>query len=144
MSNEVTQQIAETFALLEDWEDKYKYLIELGTNLEPLPTEFRCSEYKVAGCTSQVWLKPNLDDDNKLKFMADSDAHTVKGLLFLALSFYNGKTLEEAAHANIVPFLKQLDLNSHISLQRSNGLYAVIEKIKAYITLELEKRKDNV
>lgn len=138
MTTDLTQ-IVETFALLDDWEEKYKYLIELGSYLEPLPVEYRCNSYKVSGCASQVWLVPNITTDKKLNFKADSDAHTVKGLLFLTLTFYNGKTLNQAKQADIKSFLNELELNNHISVQRSNGLNSVITQIKQYIVSKEEK-----
>lgn len=124
-------QIIETFALLDEWEDRYKYLLELGDFLEPLPLALHCSEYKVSGCTSQVWLYPYCEN-NKLIFQADSDAHTVKGLLYIALSFYNGKTAKEIIEEDFQQIMALLDLKDHISVQRSNGLQSVVNQIKLY------------
>lgn len=130
--------ITETFSLLDEWEDKYRYLIELGTNLEPLEPELHCSKYKVSGCTSQVWLYPHWCN-NKLDFKADSDAHTVKGLLCIVLVFYNNKTAQEVLNCDIASLLKQLELSNHISLQRANGVQAVVKQIKCYAKQYLEK-----
>ena len=128
----------ETFSLLDEWEDKYRYLIELGATLEPFKPELHCSKYKVSGCTSQVWLYPDWNN-NKLAFKADSDAHTVKGLLCIALAFYNNKSAQEALDSDISALLKELELSNHISLQRANGLQAVVKQIKYYAKQHIEK-----
>ncbi|MDN5249098.1 SufE family protein [Bartonella sp. TP] len=131
------QTIEENFELLDNWEDRYRYLIELGSYLASMPSEAYSSDYKISGCQSQVWLYPQLKPEphgtQSLNFLGDSDAHIVKGLLYIILTFYNGKTIHEALNANIDPLLQRLDLAAHLSQQRTGGVKAIIKHIKNYI-----------
>ena len=90
-------ELIDNFELLDDWEDKYSYIIELGKNLEPLDEQYRTEEWKVRGCQSQVWLEPLLDN-NKLHFKGDSDAFIVKGLIAIVFMIYSDKTAQETAY----------------------------------------------
>lgn len=134
------EAIEENFELLDNWEDRYSYLIELGGYLAAMPPEACSSDYKISGCQSQVWLYPQLKTKEHgakiLNFLGDSDAHIVKGLLYIILTFYNGKTIEEALTANIEPLLQRLDLTAHLSQQRTGGVRAIIKHIKNYIATQ--------
>lgn len=131
------KEIEDNFILLDMWEDRYGYLIELGGLLVPLPKEAYNSTYKIAGCQSQVWLYPKLrlaeGNMAMLHFLGDSDAHIVKGLLYIILTFYNSKTIEEALTADVMPLLERLGLTAHLSQQRSGGVKAIIKNIHNYI-----------
>lgn len=136
--------IINTFKLLDDWESRYGYLIELGNELEPLDEKFKTSKFKVSGCSSQVWLYPRWTEHNSkevLDFVAASDAHIVKGLLLLTLAFYNGKTTQEALQLNINDFLSELNLQQNITQQRNNGIKAVVSKIQFFANTRLSNNK---
>ncbi|MCC6734652.1 MAG: SufE family protein [Bauldia sp.] len=127
------QQLYDDFALLDDWEDKYRYLIELGRGLEPLPDAERNADNKVSGCTSQVWLWTRVEDGTapRLRFVGDSDAHIVKGLVAVVLTLFDGKTATEIAGIDPEAAFRRLDLAAHLSQQRSNGLRSMVARIKA-------------
>ncbi len=116
-----TEELIENFSYLDDWEDKYKYIIELGEKLDEYPCAYKTDEHKVDGCQSQVWLAKDMSG----KFIADSDAMIVKGLLYIVLTVFN-----EDKNSNIESAFKELGLLEHLSPSRRNGLFAVIEKIK--------------
>jgi len=123
-------EIVENFALLDDWEDRYRYVIELGDMLEPYSQTSRDDNHKVKGCVSQVWLDSRYREE-KLVFCADSDAHIVRGLLFILLAFYNDKKPADILALNAEMFLTQLGLDEHLTPQRANGVRAVIETIRS-------------
>jgi cysteine desulfuration protein SufE len=129
-------ELAENFALFDDWDDRYRYLIDLGRKLPPLPETYKTDAYKVRGCMSQVWLVPQLTKtDNgpvRLSFAADSDAHIVKGLIAVLGVLFSGKPATEIAATDAEAALKQLGLDQHLSPSRRNGLVAMVEKIKGY------------
>lgn len=128
-------EILENFELLDEWDDRYRYLIELGRTLEPLPEEARTDANKVRGCASQVWLDTRVvrqpGQEPVLEFLGDSDAHIVRGLVALAFAIFSGRPartiLETDAHA----IFKQLGLSEHLTPQRSNGLRSMVERIKS-------------
>lgn len=126
-------EIRSDFSFLDDWEDRYRYLIELGRKLEPLPDIQRTPENKVSGCASQVWLWTEGADDKerRLYFKGDSDAHIVKGLIAVLIALFGGKTAEEILAIDPEAVFVELDLASHLSSQRSNGLRAMVARIKA-------------
>jgi len=127
----VLDEIVENFSLLEDWEDRYRYIIELGGMLEPYPETKRDDVHKVQGCVSQVWLtRKHSEQTEKLIFQADSDAHIVRGLLFIILEFYNDKNPKDILALDADAFLSSLGLNEHLTPQRANGVRAVIEHIR--------------
>lgn len=121
--------IAGDFAFLDEWDERYKYLIDLGRNLAPYPEEFRDEAHKVRGCASQVWLHA-ARDGGAIVLKGDSDAHIVKGLVALMIALYSGKTPAEMLavdpHAALAPF----DLEGHLTPQRSNGLASMIVRIR--------------
>ncbi|MEL6790865.1 MAG: SufE family protein [Pseudomonadota bacterium] len=129
------QTIADDFAFLDDWDDRYKYLIDLGRSLDPYPEDHRDDAHKVRGCASQVWLTHTVQEDpdgtKTIRLFADSDAHIVRGLVALVLSLYSGKTPAAMANIDAIDALKPLDLHDHLTPQRSNGLSAMIKSVNA-------------
>lgn len=127
------RDILADFELLEDWEDRYRYVIELGRKLEPLPDEFRTPETKVQGCVSQVWLSTTIHPNGvpRLTFIGDSDAHIVRGLIAILFAIYSGKTAKEILDIDAVSILGELHLNEHLTPQRSNGLMAMVTRIRS-------------
>jgi cysteine desulfuration protein SufE len=121
--------IASDFAFLDEWDERYKYLIELGRTLAPYPEEFRDDAHKVRGCASQVWLHPSTEN-GRINFAGDSDAHIVKGLVALLLALYSGKTRQEMLAVDPQAALAPFDLNDHLTPQRSNGLHSMISRIR--------------
>lgn len=128
--------VYESFELLDDWSDRYRFLIELGRELPPMPEELKVPEHKVRGCLSQVWLVGTLDGD-RLHFLADSDAHIVRGLVALVLLALGDKTPAEIQATDMEPILQRLGLDKHLSPGRSNGVHAMIERIKAIAAAHL-------
>jgi cysteine desulfuration protein SufE len=127
-------EIAENFSLLDDWEDRYRYVIELGRMLEPLAEAERTPESKVRGCASQVWLVSDVLLEGaapRLTFRGESDAHIVRGLIAILIATYSGKQAAEIAASNPAPLFAQLGLNEHLTPQRSNGLASMVERIRA-------------
>ncbi|MDZ7629082.1 MAG: SufE family protein [Parvularculaceae bacterium] len=118
------------FAFLDDWDDRYKYLIDLGRALPPYPEEKRDEARKVRGCASQVWLDPTVEN-GAIAFAGDSDAHIVKGLVAVLLSLYSGKTAAEILAVDPGEALSPLDLSAHLTPQRSNGLASMVNRIRA-------------
>lgn len=124
------EEIQSNFSFLDDWEDKYRYLIELGEGLAPFPEAYKNDTYKVDGCMSQVWLYPMKDDAGVYSFIADSDAIIVKGLIAVILAAFNNKTVEQIQSVPIDEIFNQLGLETHLSPTRRNGFFAMVEKIK--------------
>lgn len=124
-------ELIENFELLDDWEDKYRYIIDLGSKLEPLPQNFYQDEWKVRGCQSQVWLVPE-KKDGRLFFRGDSDAAIVKGIIAIVLTVFSGKTPAEIKKTDIEEIFNSLGLHEHLSPSRRNGLAAMTEKILHY------------
>ena len=124
-------ELIDNFELLDDWEDKYRYIIDLGTKLEPLEDNFYQDEWKVRGCLSQVWLVPEKKGEI-LSFRGDSDAAIVKGIMFIVLTAFSGKTPDEIKKVDISDIFSRLGLHEHLSPSRRNGLTAMTEKILHY------------
>ncbi|MEM1286894.1 MAG: SufE family protein [Pseudomonadota bacterium] len=124
-------EIRDNFDFLTDWEDRYRYIIELGRDLEPLADDERNTETKVNGCASQVWLVRDDDVDDALHFRGDSDAHIVRGLLAIVLALYNGRISKDALDLDAQAALQELGLEEHLSPQRSNGLKSMLERIRS-------------
>ena len=122
-------ELIENFSYLTDWEDKYRYLIELGENMEELPPSERTPDTKVEGCQSQVWLKAE-KKENKFYFKAASDAVIVKGLEAVLLILVNGKTAQEIQSTDLKGIFSQLGLEDNLSPTRRNGFIAMIDRIK--------------
>jgi cysteine desulfuration protein SufE len=127
-------EIIENFELLEEWDDRYRYLIELGRALPPLPDAARNDANKVQGCASQVWLatamKPNGDAGPVLTFVGDSDAHIVRGLIAVLFALYSGKNAKDILATDAVALFEQLGLRDHLTPQRSNGFRSMVERIR--------------
>lgn len=121
-------EITETFDFMDDWEDRYRYLIELGRELPELSDAEMTDQYKVRGCQSQVWLVPNLVD-GKLMLRGNSDAHIVKGLVALMLVIYSGKSPADIVKTDALAILSSLGLKDHLSPMRANGLFSMVERI---------------
>jgi cysteine desulfuration protein SufE len=124
--------ILDDFALLDDWEDRYRYVIELGRSLDPLPDEARNPANKVEGCVSQVWLQSRVegDGDPVISFRGDSDAHIVRGLIAILFALYSGRRASEIASTDATEIFDRLGLREHLTPQRSNGLMAMVERIR--------------
>ncbi len=120
------------FDFLDDWEDRYRYVIDLGRDLGPYPDSARDAVHKVRGCVSQVWLKSTLsgDADPVINYVGDSDAHIVRGLVAIMMVLYSGKRASEILAINPEAILKKLGLDEHLTPQRSNGLRAMIGRIR--------------
>lgn len=128
------EDIAETFDLLEDWEERYRYVIELGRAMPPLEEALRGPETKVEGCASQVWIVPEIEGQGgtaRFSFRGDSDAMIVRGLIAVLRALYNGHSLAEVAALDAQAALARLGLDEHLSSQRSNGLRAMVGRIRA-------------
>ena len=128
-------EITENFALLEDWDDRYRYVIELGRELSPLPDAARTGANKVQGCASQVWLQTTVRPDGEagpvLDFLGDSDAHIVKGLIAILFALYSGKPAKEILALDALGLFDRLALREHLTPQRSNGFRSMVERIRA-------------
>jgi cysteine desulfuration protein SufE len=128
-------KIIENFSYLEDWDDRYRYLIELGRTLEPLEQAAYNDVNKVRGCASQVWLETRAAVDASgspvLTFKGDSDAHIVRGLIALIIALYSGKTAPRILATDAQNLFQTLGLSAHLTPQRSNGVRSMVERIKA-------------
>lgn len=122
--------LADEFELLGDWEERYRYVIELGKDLAPLTDAERSEDNKVRGCASQVWLVTEPQEDGTLKFRGDSDAHIVSGLVAIMLRLYSGNTPADIAAFDAKGALDQLGLSEALSSQRSNGLKSMVARIQ--------------
>ena len=129
MATPAFEDIAETFEFLDDWEDRYRHVIELGKAMPPLDDSFKVPAYKVDGCASQVWLRPVVAD-GRFDFQGDSDAMIVRGLIAVLHALYSGLPLAEVAKVDAPAELGRLGLNDHLSAQRSNGVRAMVERIR--------------
>ncbi|CAA0087999.1 Cysteine desulfuration protein SufE [Starkeya nomas] len=126
--------IIEDFELLDNWDDRYRYLIELGRTLPPFPEERRTEQSKVQGCASQVWLVSEARPDNDgphLVFLGDSDAHIVRGLVAILLALYSGRPAHDIAATDPTSVFERIGLKEHLTPQRSNGLRSMVERIRA-------------
>jgi cysteine desulfuration protein SufE len=122
------------FELLDDWEDRYRHVIELGKELPPFDEAARTNANKVRGCASQVWLSTRVSGPRSnpvVAYSGDSDALIVKGLIAIALMIYSGRSARDIMATDAVPILRELGLNDHLTPQRSNGFAALIERMKA-------------
>jgi cysteine desulfuration protein SufE len=130
------EHIFEEFSFLDDWEDRYRYVIELGQSLEPYPEPLRTEANKVRGCVSQVWLasrvrRPAGGGEEVIEFAGDSDAHIVRGLIAILLAVYSGRSPPQILNIDGREILSRLGLAEHLTPQRSNGLVAMVERIRA-------------
>ena len=142
MASQAFEDIVEDFELLEDWEDRYRYVIELGKKMPPLDEALKSPATKVEGCASQVWIVPRLEGegaDARFEFDGDSDAMIVRGLIAVLHSLYSGLTVREVAAVDAPAELGRLGLEGHLSTQRSNGLRAMVGRIRAIAETALQR-----
>jgi cysteine desulfuration protein SufE len=127
-------EILDNFALMEEWDDRYRYIIELGRALDPLPEGTRTDANKVQGCASQVWLDTQVAPDGPagpvLNFRGDSDAHIVRGLIAILLSIYSGRAARDIVATDAVKIFERLGLREHLTPQRSNGFRSMVNRIQ--------------
>ena len=128
--------LVESFELLGDWESRFSYLIDLGKQLPPLAATDQCEANRVQGCQAQVWLKFAPEADGLITIVADSDAYIVKGLITVLMAIYSGKTAEEILAIDGQAELDKLQLASHLSPTRKNGLYAMVQRIRELAAVE--------
>jgi cysteine desulfuration protein SufE len=131
MAREAFEDIVEDFEFLDDWEDRYRMVIELGKAMDPLPDALKVPATKVDGCASQVWLHPQVED-GVLRFEGESDAMIVNGLIAVLRKLYNDLPPDDVAAIDARAELGRLGLNDHLSAQRSNGLRAMIERLQGF------------
>jgi cysteine desulfuration protein SufE len=128
-------EIRENFALLDDWDDRYRYVIELGRTLEPMSEAEHSGANKVQGCASQVWLSKRIDRNNGnepvLNYLGDSDAHIVRGLIAILLTLYSGHTPQQILSTDAIALLDEFGFREHLTPQRSNGLRSMVERIRS-------------
>ena len=136
--------LVDDFEFLDDWEDRYRYVIELGRGLEPLPPEAHNERNKVHGCVSQVWLQTRIENpdspDPVLHFLGDSDAHIVSGLVAIMLKLFSGKSASQIVKTDALGALKELGLDENLTPQRSNGLAAMVRRIQSDAQKALDKQ----
>jgi len=127
--------IRDNFALLDDWDDRYRYVIELGRTLTPMPEDEHSAANKVQGCASQVWLSKQVErtgNEAVLSYLGDSDAHIVRGLIAILLTLYSGRTPQQILTTDAVAVFDEFGFREHLTPQRSNGLRSMIERIRTH------------
>lgn len=130
MATAAFEDLAETFAFLDDWEDRYRHVIDLGKAFPPLDDSFKVPALQVQGCASQVWLRPVIKD-GRFDFQGDSDAMIVRGLIAVLHALYAGLPVDKVTAVDALAELARLGLDEHLSSQRSNGLRAMVQRIRA-------------
>jgi cysteine desulfuration protein SufE len=129
------EDIIGNFSVLDDWDDRYRYLIELGRELPPLPEAAHNAANKVQGCASQVWLdttaRPNGAGGPIMIFLGDSDAHIVRGLIAILFAMYSGKCASDILKLDVIKLFEELGLREHLTPQRSNGFHSMVERIRS-------------
>jgi cysteine desulfuration protein SufE len=139
-------EIIENFSLLDDWDDRYRYVIELGKTLAPLSERDRSEGNKVQGCASQVWLatvvRPNGADGPVLNFTGDSDAHIVRGLIAILFTLFSGRHAREILSTDAIAIFEQLGLREHLTPQRSNGFRSMVERIRSDARVALARTRE--
>ena len=128
---EIQQEIVEEFADYDDWMDKYQLLIDLGSEQEPLPVQYKTESNLIDGCQSRVWLQADLTPEGKLHFQAESDALIVKGIVTLLIRVLDNQTPDDILNADL-HFIEDIGLKEHLSPTRSNGLLAMLKQMKLY------------
>lgn len=127
---EIQQQLVEDFSFLEDWEDKYAYLIDLGKSLQPLDAAYKNENYLIKGCQSKVWLHAEVEGE-RIRYFADSDAFISKGIVALLVKVFDGQKPEDVLHGDFF-VVDQIGLASHLSPNRANGLGSMLKQMRAY------------
>ena len=135
MTMTAIDELKDNFALLDDWEDRYRYVIELGRTLEPMPEAEHSAATKVQGCASRVWLSRKLARNSNgepvLNYLGDSDAHIVRGLIAILLTLFSGRTPKEILSTDALAVFDEFGFREHLTPQRSNGLRAMVERIRS-------------
>jgi len=129
--NEIQDEVIEEFSAFDDWMDKYQMLIDLGNEQEPLDEKYKTEQNLIDGCQSRVWVQCDKEQDGTLSFRADSDALIVKGIIALLIKVINHQKAKDILDADLY-FIEQIGLKDHLSPTRSNGLLAMVKRIKAY------------
>ena len=128
-------EIRENFELLEDWDDRYRYVIELGRTLQPMPEAEHSAANKVQGCASQVWLSKTIErnaaGEALLNYLGDSDAHIVRGLIAILLTLFSGHTPQQILATDAIAIFNEFGFREHLTQQRSNGLRSMVERIRS-------------
>lgn len=129
--NEIQDELIDEFNDIDDWMDRYAYIIDMGNALDPMPEEYKTTQYLIEGCQSRAWLHADLDQEGKVVFNADSDAIIVKGIISMLLRVLSGHTPAEIADAELY-FVDKIGLAENLSPTRSNGLAALVKQMKLY------------
>lgn len=133
MSDARVEELIEGFEFLDSWDDRFRYIIDLGRKLPPMDSAMKNDETKVDGCTSQVWMVASAEGSPpRLTFLADSDAHIVRGLIAILLTLYEDRPAQEILDLDAASTIARLDLAQHLSPNRANGLFAMIGRIRAF------------
>lgn len=141
---ETADTLVEAFETFDSWEDRYRFLIDLGRKLPVLPDDARVEENRVHGCQSQVWLLATPQENGEITFVADSDSTLVKGLIAILRKVFSGQNARDILGFDIEAFLERLGLNQHLSLSRRNGLFGMVQKIKEIATRETLREQQKV
>jgi cysteine desulfuration protein SufE len=136
-------ELIENFSFLDCWEDKYKYLIELGNALPHLPDDKKIDEWKVPGCQSQVWIIPHCDN-SCISFEGDSDAIIVRGIISIVLTIFKDKPAQEILSIDVDEIFDKLGLKEHITSNRRSGMLSMVDKIKYYAAQTLGRKYENL
>lgn len=126
------EELVDNFGFLEDWEDRYAYLIDLGAQLPPMDDSLKTEQSKVRGCMSQVWMILGWDDTGRLTFTADSDAQIVRGLIAVLRTVYEGQTAAQIVDIDVEKTFARLGLDQHLSPNRRNGFFSMVERVKGF------------
>ena len=130
MTHDALQELVDDFSLFDDWEERYRYLIDLGRNLPPMDEALKTDETLVQGCTSRVWIYPEIKD-GKLTFLADSDAHIVRGLIAILARVYQGQNVHDLKNIDIHSAFAEIGLDQNLSPNRRNGFFSMVERIQS-------------
>ncbi len=125
-------EIVDNFSLFDDWEERYRYLIDLGRELPFMDESLKTEETRVRGCLSQVWMVLGWSADGRLKMIADSDAQIVRGLIAVLQAIFSGRTREEITAVNVEDIFGRLGLDQHLSPNRRNGFFSMVERVRAF------------
>ena len=131
------EALIEDFSFLENWEDRYKYLIELGNQLERLPEDKKLEEWKISGCQSQVWIIPHIEGE-KIYFEGDSDAIIVRGIIAVVFKIFKDKSAQEILDIDVEEIFDKMGLREHITPNRRSGMLSMVDKIKYYANQKLK------
>ncbi|MBD5225850.1 MAG: SufE family protein [Bacteroidales bacterium] len=140
--NQTQDRIIDEMSDLDDWMDRYAYIIDLGNALPPIAEEYKTPQHLIEGCQSRVWLNAELNQEGKVEFTADSDAIIVKGIISMLIEVLSGHTPQEILDADLY-FIPAIGLSEHLSPTRSNGLLAMVKQMKMYALAFNEKLKSN-